>query len=149
MKPRIGVKKLKNFVGSLPTYKTAGASGCDVCAGIDKPETLKAGERLLVPTGLSFDIPKGFEIQVRPRSGLAAKHGISIVNSPGTIDWDYRGEVKIILVNLSQEDFTIEPGDRIAQLVVCPVVQGDFLEVEQISETTRGIGGFGSTGLNA
>ncbi len=130
----------------MPVYQTEGAAGADVCAFLSEPLTLAPGERFAVPTGLSFEIPEGYEIQVRPRSGLAIKQGIACVNSPGTIDSDYRGEVCVILINLGTEPFTIENGDRIGQLVVAPVTRGIFLEAEKLSDTGRGSGGFGSTG---
>lgn len=133
----------------LPEYKTAGACGCDVCAFLDAPLTLKPLERALVPTGLSFAIPAGYEMQVRPRSGLAAKQGVTVLNTPGTIDSDYRGQVKVILINLGQEDFTIENGDRIAQLVLAPVTLASFQPVPSLDATARGDGGFGSTGVQA
>lgn len=132
---------------SLPEYQTEGASGADIKAFLDEPVVLKPGERALVPTGLCLDIPKGLEAQVRPRSGLAVKHGITVLNSPRTIDSDYRGELKIILVNLGREDFTVHPGDRVAQLVVSPVVRATFLRAESVEATRRGGGGFGSTGM--
>lgn len=135
-----------NNKAKIPEYKTKGAAGCDVCAFLDSPIVLKPMERAMVPTGLFFEIPEGYEIQVRPRSGLAAKNGITCLNTPGTIDSDYRGEVKVILINLGNEDFKIENGDRIAQLVVAPVTQGKFIETDSISDTERGSGGFGSTG---
>lgn len=130
----------------IPQYKTKGAAGCDVCAFLSEALTLKPMERFAVPTGLLFEIPEGYEIQVRPRSGLAIKNGITCLNTPGTIDSDYRGEVKVILVNLGSEDFVINNGDRIAQLVVSPVTIGNFIKVEKLDETERGSGGFGSTG---
>lgn len=131
----------------LPSYQTAGAAGADLCAYLPEPVVLTPGQRAMVPTGLSFAIPSGYEIQVRPRSGLAAKNGITVLNSPGTIDSDYRGEVKVILINLGTENFTISHGDRIAQMVVAPVVQAQFQVVESLSATERGQGGFGSTGI--
>lgn len=136
---------------ALPSYETTGAAGADVRANL-RPEdretglTLAPGERTLVPTGLRVEIPDGFEIQVRPRSGLAYKHGISIPNAPGTIDSDYRGPLGVLLINLSDQPFQIAHGDRIAQLVVAPVVQGVFAPAEGLSDTDRGAGGFGSTG---
>lgn len=130
----------------IPCYMTELAAGMDICAVVDKTLTLQPGERCLVPTGLAFAIPEGFEVQVRPRSGLAIKHGIGLVNSPGTIDADYRGEIGIILINYGHEEFTVNTGDRIAQLVVAPVVQAGLVEVETLSETERGTGGFGHTG---
>ena len=128
----------------LPGYATAGAAGMDVVSAEDL--TLAAGARHAVATGLSVAIPLGYEIQVRPRSGLALKHGISVPNSPGTIDSDYRGELKVILINHGSEAFEIRRGDRIAQLVLAPVTQASWLEVEELDETARGEGGFGSTG---
>ena len=133
----------------LPEYKTAGAAGADVCALLDEPVTLAPMQRALIPTGLSFAIPAGYEVQVRPRSGLAAKNGITCLNAPGTIDSDYRGEVKVILINLGQEPFTVRNGDRIAQLVVAPVTTGDFRAVTELDVTARGNGGFGSTGVGS
>jgi dUTP pyrophosphatase len=131
---------------ALPRYMSAGASGMDVCAQITEPKRLAPLERALIPTGLFFAIPVGFELQVRPRSGLALKHGITCLNTPGTIDADYRGEVKVLLVNLSSEPFTIAPGERIAQLV-CAKVQTVRLErVDILPDTVRGEGGFGHTG---
>ena len=142
------IKLLENFKGDLPKYESHLASGFDVRAQVTETLVVKPGERVLVPTGLSFAIPEGFEIQARPRSGLAIKKGISLVNSPGTIDADYRGEVKIILINHGQEDFEIKDQDRIAQLVVTPVIQAQFDVVTELSETARGEGGFGSTGVS-
>jgi dUTP pyrophosphatase len=141
------VKRLENFKGDLPSYQTDLASGFDVRAQIDEIVVLEPGDRALVPTGLSFEIPSGFEIQARPRSGWAIKQGISVLNTPGTIDADYRGEVKIILVNMGGEAVEIRDQDRIAQLVLCPVYQADFLLVDELTDTSRGAGGFGSTGL--
>ena len=128
----------------LPRYETAGAAGLDLRA--DEPVTLAPGERRLVPTGLALELPAGFEGQVRPRSGLAVRHGVGMVNAPGTIDSDYRGEVKVILVNLGQEPVSFARGDRIAQLVIAPVVQAELELVEELSQSDRGAGGFGSTG---
>jgi dUTP pyrophosphatase len=132
----------------LPAYETAQAAGMDLRAAVPEAEplVLKPGARHPVPTGLAFALPAGFEGQVRPRSGLAAKSGVTCLNTPGTIDADYRGEVKVILINLGEEDVTIRRGDRIAQLVVAPVVQAAWAEVESLDETARGAGGFGSTG---
>lgn len=131
----------------LPSYQTTGAAGADVCACLSQPIVLEPGSRAMVPTGLSFEIPRGYEVQVRPRSGLAAKNGVTVLNSPGTIDSDYRGEVKVILINLGSEPFAISHGDRIAQLIVAPVEQARFHVVENLSSTERGQGGFGSTGV--
>ncbi|HPI39407.1 MAG TPA: dUTP diphosphatase [Pseudobdellovibrionaceae bacterium] len=149
IKVPLKVKKLENYIGEMPSYQSLLASGFDVRAQINESLSLKPGERALVPTGLSFEIPPGYEIQSRPRSGLAFKQGISIVNTPGTIDADYRGEVKIILINLGTETCLIQPQDRVAQLILAPVVQAEFILVDQLSETQRGAGGFGSTGVSA
>ena len=130
----------------LPAYETAGAAGMDLRAAVLEPVILQAGERAAIPTGLIMEIPQGFEGQVRPRSGLALKHGITCLNSPGTIDWDYRGEVKVILANLGQEPFTITRAMRIAQLVIAPVARVHVFEINELTETKRGAGGFGSTG---
>ena len=131
---------------ALPAYETGGAAGMDLRAAVTEPLTLAPGARAAVPTGLVFAVPQGFEAQIRPRSGLAIKHGITCLNTPGTIDSDYRGEVKVILINLGQEAFVIERGDRIAQIIIAPVVQAELLEVETLDLTLRGLGGFGSTG---
>ena len=147
--PIIPLKRLPHAEGlPLPAYETAGAAGMDLRAAVADGETLtlKPGARAMVPTGLSFAVPLGFEAQVRPRSGLAAKSGVTCLNTPGTIDADYRGEVKVILINLGEEDFHIRRGDRIAQLVIAPVVQALWAEVADLEETARGAGGFGSTG---
>lgn len=130
----------------LPGYETSAAAGMDLRANLDAPITLQPLERALVPTGLFMEIPVGYEAQVRPRSGLAAKKGITVLNSPGTVDADYRGEVKVILVNLSNESFIINDGERIAQLVIAAHAQAEWVEVSELSETNRGAGGFGSTG---
>lgn len=131
-----------------PQYQTENAAGLDLLAAIAESEPLEIlpGRRVLVPTGLSLEIPEGFEAQVRPRSGLALRHGITVLNAPGTIDADYRGELKVLLINLGDEPFVLMRGDRIAQLVVCAVKQAHFLRVETLSQTARGHGGFGSTG---
>lgn len=144
----VKIKKLENFRGDLPAYQSAGASGFDVRAQMPSSMVLKPGERALVPTGLSFEIPLGYEIQCRPRSGFAAKQGMTVLNTPGTIDADYRGEVKVILVNLGPEPVEIKDQERVAQLVVCPVYQAQFEVVSELSSTDRGAGGFGSTGRN-
>lgn len=148
--PKVGlkIKKLSHYKGDLPAYQTELASGFDVRAQLEQTLLLNPGERALVPTGLSFEIPHGYEIQSRPRSGLAFKHGISIVNTPGTIDADYRGEVKIILINHGLEPFEIKDQERVAQLILAPVVQAQFELVEELTDTSRGAGGFGSTGRN-
>ena len=132
----------------LPTYETEQSAGVDLRANLDQSIQLKPLERALIKTGLFIALPPGYEAQVRPRSGLALKKGITVLNSPGTIDADYRGEIGVILVNLSNEVFTIQDGDRIAQLVFAQVEQAKFLEVETLNETTRGHSGFGSTGIN-
>jgi dUTP pyrophosphatase len=131
----------------LPKYETSLSAGVDLRANMDAPIVLKPLERSLVKTGLFIALPDGYEAQVRPRSGLAFKNGITVLNSPGTIDADYRGEIGVILVNLSNENFTVNDGERIAQLVVSKYEQADFFEVEELNETSRGAGGFGSTGL--
>ena len=143
---KVKVKTWPHFKGELPKYESAGASGLDVRAQIDQPIILKPMERVLVPTGLTFEIPVGFEIQARPRSGWAAKHGLTLMNTPGTIDADYRGEIKVILVNLGTETVTINDQDRCAQLVICPIIQAQFELATELSSTERGAGGFGSTG---
>ena len=133
----------------LPAYQSAGAAGMDLLAAVDKPVTLQPGARALVPTGLVLEIPPGFEVQVRPRSGLALRHGITALNSPGTIDSDYRGEVQVLLANLGDEPFAIARGERIAQLVVQRVERAELVATNSISETARGAGGFGSTGTRS
>ena len=141
----VQIRRLPHAEGlALPAYATDGAAGMDVLAAEDV--VLPTGGRHAVATGLALAIPDGYEIQVRPRSGLALKHGISLPNTPGTIDSDYRGELKIIMINLGAEDFAIHRGDRIAQLVLAPVVRAGWLEVAELAETARGAGGFGSTG---
>lgn len=130
----------------LPAYETAGAAGMDLRAAIDAPVTLAPGERAAVPTGIAIALPDGYEAQVRARSGLARRHGIAMVNAPGTVDSDYRGELQVILVNLGQEPFTVGRGDRIAQMVVAPVARVAWEEVASLGQTARGGGGFGSTG---
>jgi len=145
--PQIPVKVLPHGKGlPLPAYETAGAAGMDLRAAITCDQDLLPGAYALIPTGLAMAIPEGYEVQVRPRSGLAVKHGISIVNSPGTVDCDYRGEIAVCLINLGSQKFTIERGDRIAQMVVAPVVQAAWKEVDALDETARGAGGYGSTG---
>lgn len=131
----------------LPVYKTAGAAGADICAYIKDTVTIKPGKFAMIPTGLKFDIPEGYEIQVRPRSGLAANYGITVLNTPGTIDADYKGEVKVILFNHGDKPFIIHNRDRIAQLVVNSVIQGDFMLTDKLSTSERGENGFGSTGV--
>lgn len=131
---------------TLPAYQTEHAAGLDLCAFLAEPICLKPMERVLIPTGLFIEIPEGYEAQIRPRSGLALKHGITVLNSPGTIDADYRGEVKVLLINLGSEPFTIQSGERIAQMVVSAYAQIKWLEVTVLSQTVRGTGGYGSTG---
>jgi dUTP pyrophosphatase len=143
---KILIKRLSKEV-SLPKYETSGSSGLDLSAFIKADISLDPGKNVIVPTGLSVAIPQGFEIQIRPRSGLAAKQKISVLNTPGTIDADYRGEIKVILINLNDKVFTVEKGLRIAQMVVCPVVQAKLEEVSELNDTNRGKGGFGSTGI--
>jgi dUTP pyrophosphatase len=148
--PQIKIMQLAHAVGlPLPAYETEEAAGMDMRAAVpeDEPLVLRPGARAMVPTGLCIALPKGFEAQVRPRSGLAAKHGITCLNSPGTVDSDYRGELKVVLINLGAEDFTIRRGERIAQMVIAPVVQAHWAQVTSLDETARGTGGFGSTGV--
>jgi dUTP pyrophosphatase len=142
---KIQIKKLSTTV-SIPKYETPGSSGMDIAAHIENNIIISPGENALVPTGFSISIPIGYEVQIRPRSGLAFKKNITVLNTPGTIDADYRGEIKVILINLGKEKFIIENGDRIAQMIICPVIQLDLEEVKELSDTERGSGGFGSTG---
>ena len=130
----------------LPTHATAGSAGLDLRAALEEPVTLEPLDRALIPTGLYFAIPAGYEVQIRPRSGLAMKHGITVLNTPGTIDSDYRGEIRVALINLSREPFTIEPGERICQMVLAHYEQVEWVEAEQLDDTDRGEGGFGHTG---
>ena len=140
------IKRLsKNII--LPKYETSGSSGLDLSANIKTPIKIEPGKTTIIPTGVSVSIPKNFEIQIRPRSGLAAKNQITVLNTPGTIDADYRGEIKVILINLSKETFVVENGARIAQMVVCPVIKAKLKEVDSLDNTSRGSGGFGSTGM--
>ncbi len=140
------IKRLSKNI-KLPKYETNGSSGMDLSANIEKKIKIEPGKTSIIPTGISVAIPKNFEIQIRSRSGLAAKSQISVLNSPGTIDADYRGELKVILINLSNETFVVERGARIAQMVLCPIVKAKFKEVDSLNDTDRGAGGFGSTGL--
>ncbi|MER3375865.1 MAG: dUTP diphosphatase [Allomuricauda sp.] len=142
------IKIINKSSHALPHYETLASAGMDLRANIESPIVLKPLERAIVPTGIYMELPLGYEAQVRPRSGLAAKKGISVLNAPGTIDADYRGEVGVILVNLSSEEFTIENGERIAQMVIAKHERAEWEEVESLSETDRGAGGFGSTGTN-
>ncbi|MDG1384712.1 MAG: dUTP diphosphatase [Flavobacteriaceae bacterium] len=140
------IKIINKSAHKLPEYETGASAGMDLCANSTETVILKPLERAIIKTGLFIELPVGIEAQVRPRSGLAAKHGITVLNSPGTVDADYRGEIGVILVNLSDTDFKIENGERIAQLVIAKHERADWLEVEQLSDTVRGEGGFGSTG---
>ena len=142
---KILVKKFDKNI-KLPTYKTYGSSGMDLVAYIKNKITINPGKTAIVPTGIAVAVPKNYEIQIRPRSGLAAKKSISVLNTPGTIDSDYRGEIKIILINLSKKSFVVKSGDRVAQMILCPVVKGKLWEVKNLPKTVRGKGGFGSTG---
>ena len=142
---KILVKKFNKNI-KLPTYKTSGSSGMDLVAYLKNKITINPGKTATIPTGIAVAIPKNYEIQIRPRSGLAAKRSISVLNTPGTVDSDYRGEIKIILINLSKKSFVVKSGDRVAQMILCPVVKGKFKEVKNLPRTTRGKGGFGSTG---
>ena len=142
---KILVKKFyKNII--LPAYKTSGSSGMDLVAYIKNKITIDPGKTAMIPTGIAVAIPKNYEIQIRPRSGLAAKKGISVLNTPGTVDSDYRGEIIIILINLSKKSFVVKSGDRVAQMILCPVAKGKLQEVKNLPKTVRGKGGFGSTG---
>ncbi len=144
---KLRVKRLPHAEGlPLPFYATEQASGMDLLAAVYEPVLLKPMQRALVPTGIALEIPPGFEAQIRPRSGLALRHGITLLNTPGTVDADYRGEIKVILINLGEEDFVINRGDRIAQMVLCPVVRVELEEAQELSLTQRAEGGFGSTG---
>lgn len=141
------IKIINKSSHDLPNYETIASAGMDLRANIQEPITLKSLERTIVKTGLFIELPIGYEAQVRPRSGLAAKKGITVLNSPGTVDADYRGEIGVILVNLSQEDFIIENGERIAQLIIAKHERAEWIEVQELTETSRGEGGFGSTGV--
>ena len=144
----VAVKRLPHGADlPLPAYATADSAGLDLLAAIDAPQTLAPGARALIPTGLAIALPRGFEAQVRPRSGLALKNGITVLNSPGTIDADYRGEISVVLINMADEPFVISRGMRIAQMIVAPVTQLVWQEQEDLSETARGTGGYGSTGM--
>ena len=148
MAVEVRIRRLPHAAGlPLPDYATAGAAGADVCAAVEDDLVLEPGERAAVPTGLVVEIPMGFEGQVRPRSGLAIRHGLTVVNAPGTIDSDYRGELKVLMVNLGSEPATISRGERIAQLVIAPVTRAAFVESAELSPSERGDGGFGSTGV--
>ncbi|MCI4662174.1 MAG: dUTP diphosphatase [Neomegalonema sp.] len=142
----IAIKVLPHGLG-VPSYGSAGAAGADLAAAIQQPVDIEAGERMLVPTGIAIALPEGWEGQVRPRSGLAIKLGLTTLNTPGTIDWDYRGEIKVILINHGLTKVTLNRGDRIAQLVICPVARAKWQVSNELGDTTRGQGGFGSTGI--
>ena len=139
------IKRLSKYI-NLPRYETEGSSGMDLSANINSNIEIEPGDSTIIPTGISVSIPKNFEIQIRPRSGLAAKNQISVLNTPGTIDADYRGEIKVILINLGKKKFVLEKGTRIAQMVLCPIAKARIREVENLEKTDRGSGGFGSTG---
>jgi len=144
---KMTVKIINRSSNALPKYETSGSAGMDIRANITESIELDSLERVMVPTGLSIELPQGYEAQMRPRSGLAVKKGLSLVNTPGTIDSDYRGEIKVILINLSKETQIIEPSERIAQMVIARYEQAELIEVEELSDTKRGAGGFGSTGV--
>ena len=147
MTVEVRVRRLEHAVGlPLPSYASAGAAGADLCSAEPGSVVIAPGERVALATGLVIELPDGFEAQVRPRSGLAARHGITVANAPGTIDSDYRGEVRVLLVNLGGTDVTVERGDRIAQLVIAPVTRVEFVESRHLDDSGRGTGGFGSTG---
>ena len=143
---KILIKKLDKNI-KIPEYKTKGSSGIDLIANIKKSISMHPGVTNIIPTGISVSIPERYEIQIRPRSGLSAKNSITVLNTPGTIDSDYRGEIKVILINLGNKEFQINPNDRIAQMVLCPIEKIEFEETELLEETKRGSGGFGSTGI--
>ena len=143
----IKIKVVNRGHQQLPAYATPQSAGMDLRANLDAPVTLRPMERRLIPTGLHIALPEGYEAQVRPRSGLALKHGLTVLNTPGTIDADYRGEIGVVLINLSQEDFVVNDGERIAQMVIARHEQGDFVVVEELDETERGEGGYGHTGV--
>jgi dUTP pyrophosphatase len=142
------VKIINRSQNQLPEYQTAYSAGVDISANSDEPIVIQPMERVLIPTGLFIELPIGYEAQIRPRSGLALKHGITVLNSPGTIDADYRGEIKVLLINFGTEEFLIQNGDRIAQMVIAKCEQAEWLLTEQLTETKRGTGGYGHTGIN-
>lgn len=143
----IKVNIINDSANQLPSYETGGSAGMDLRAALDEPVELKPLQRAMIPTGIRIALPEGYECQIRPRSGLAAKHGITVLNSPGTIDSDYRGEIKVILVNLSDVPFTINPGERICQMVIAQYTRAEWIQVQSLDETQRGDGGFGHTGV--
>jgi dUTP pyrophosphatase len=142
----VSIQIINNSSNTLPAYETGGSAGMDLRANLEEPVKLAPLQRALIPTGLFIELPHGYEAQIRPRSGLAIKHGITCLNSPGTIDSDYRGEIKIILINLSNEEHTIQHGDRIAQMIIHQTIQAEWIEVKVLNESKRGAGGFGHTG---
>jgi len=144
---KIQIKRLHSEDLPLPQYMTPGASGIDLLAACDEDMMIPAGGRVLVPTGLALSIPAGYEAQIRPRSGLAIKHGLTLLNTPGTIDADYRGEIKVIVINLGDKEYILKRGERIAQMVFARVELAEFIEVEELDDTSRGVGGFGHTGV--
>lgn len=146
---KIKIKKLENFSGTLPAYATSHSAGMDLTAANEEPIIIKAGEVQLIPTGIAIALPDSFEAQIRPRSGLAAKNAVTVANSPGTIDADYRGEIKVILINFGKEDFVVEKGMRIAQMIIARYEHISWEESETLEETLRGSGGFGSTGVKS
>src|SRR5262245_13283884 len=146
MHARVLVRRVGGLDLPLPAYQTKDSAGLDLAAAVDAPVPLARGARALIPTGLALALPEGFEAQVRPRSGLALRHGITVLNAPGTIDADYRGEIRVLLVNHGEEPFVVQRGDRIAQLVICPVAQAEVRVVPALDATARGAGGYGSTG---
>ncbi len=146
MQNSVEIRVLGEEGAKLPVYKTAGAAGADVCAHLTQDAVIAQGATALIPTGLFFEIPEGYEIQVRPRSGLAFKDSVTVLNTPGTIDSDYRGELKILLINLGSNPFTVHDGDRIAQIIVAPVTRGEWVRTQSLSQSERGDKGFGSTG---
>jgi len=143
---KVLIKKLSKDI-KFPNYKTYGSSGLDLIANLNSDLLINVGEKNLVPTGIAVAIPQGYEIQIRPRSGLASRNGITVLNTPGTIDADYRGEIKVILINLGKEAYKVTKGQRVAQMVLCPVIRAEFEEVTELPSTERGEGGFGSTGI--
>ncbi len=142
----VSIQIVNNSTNTLPAYETNGSAGMDIRANLEEPVKLKPLQRTLIPTGLFIELPHGYEAQIRPRSGLAIKHGITCLNSPGTIDSDYRGEIKVILINLSDEEHIIQHGDRIAQMIIHQTIKADWIEVKVLNESKRGAGGFGHTG---
>jgi dUTP pyrophosphatase len=145
--PKLKIKFTNPKFQELPKYATPGSSGMDLIAALDSPKILWRGDRTIIPTGIAIELPDGFEAQVRPRSGLAAKNGLTVLNSPGTVDSDYRNEIGVILINFGKKSFKIIPGMRIAQLVICPVQKVEIIKVEELGDSERGLNGFGSTGI--